>query len=79
MNGVLYEGVVISARHSADGESPTIIYVTKEANGSAIWRTSYEEGTVILEHQAYGNQNDMIEKAVLMVVAERKMAPKATP
>jgi hypothetical protein len=77
MNNVLYTGVIIPAKDSADGDSPTTICVTREANGLAIWRSSYEEGTVCVKHELYPNTDDLIEEAVGMVQRERAMLKKA--
>jgi hypothetical protein len=76
MNNVIYTGVIIPAKESADGESPTTICVTQEANGLAIWRSSYEEGTVCVKHELYACADRYLEEAVGMVQRERAMVKK---
>lgn len=49
MENVLYQSTIVPANESADGESPTILYVTEERNGFAVFRTCFHEGTVLLK------------------------------
>jgi hypothetical protein len=77
MNCELYCGTIIPAREAADGESPTYISVTRENNGTAIWRASAEEGIVCVKIDRYALEGTMIEEAVSMVLRERALAKKA--
>lgn len=77
MQNKLYSGVIIPASQAADGETPTEIIVTGEANGYAIWRSSCEEGTVCVKHELYARADAYIEEAVGMVQRERAMVKKA--
>lgn len=77
MNNVLYEGVIVPARDSQDGESATSICVTRESNGLAIWRYSFEEGAVCVKIEPYATKNAFIEEAVGMVQRERALVKKA--
>lgn len=77
MENTLYSGIIIPASQSSDGETPTEITVTKEANGFAIWRSSCEEGTVCVKHELYARADAFIEEAVGMVQRERAMVKKA--
>lgn len=64
MNNEIYVGLVVSARDAADGETPTRIILTKEANGHAIWKQSAEEGIVLVEHAYFSARDAAIKKAV---------------
>lgn len=77
MQNAIYRGIILPAGASEDGESPTTITVTREANGLAIWRSSFEEGTLIVKHELYANEAEYIEEAVGMVQRERAMLKKA--
>jgi len=77
MNNEIYCGTIISARDSQDGESPTTISVTQENNGLAIWRSSFEEGSVCVKILPYALKDAMIEEAVAMVNRERALSVRA--
>lgn len=76
MNGLLYNGNIVPAGEASDGETPTAIYVTQEANGIAIWRNSYEEGLTCIRLDPCANKDRVIEEAVLMVSRERALRKK---
>ena len=78
MNGMLYRGVVIQARDSADGETHTCYIVTEEANGFAIWRESAEEGVVLIKHEKYAYRDKYIEEAAALAMREREIAKTRT-
>lgn len=70
MENVIYKTIVIPAKESQDGESPTILYVTKEVNGFLLLRESYDGGTEVLDYNTY-NGYGLIEKAVDLGRKER--------
>lgn len=77
MENVLYRGIIIPAGKAADGETPTSVIVTREANGVAIWRESCEEGLTCVKHEMYARDDAYIEEAVGMVQRERALVAKA--
>lgn len=77
MKNILYRGTIVHAKDAADGETPTAIVVTREANGYAIWRESLEEGCIVIKHELYGQASLFIEEAVSMVMRERQLVKKA--
>lgn len=77
MNNALYRGIIIPASKAKDGDTPTAITVTREANGCAIWRESFEEGLVCVKHKASAIADALIEEAVGMVQRERALLAKA--
>jgi len=50
MNAIIYGRTTRPAKDSPDGETPTAILVTKEANGFAVFLQSYEEGSKMLRY-----------------------------
>lgn len=59
---VLYRRILVEIQHSTDGETPTVLYVTREANGFALLLET-PEGVMCLDWSTY-NQHGLIEKAV---------------
>lgn len=49
MENCLYRKTIMPAKLSEDGESPTVLYVTKEANGYGVFLTGYhvDYGTLL--------------------------------
>ena len=48
MNQELYRACVVPAREAPDGETPTLVIVTEENNGYAVFLTGHNEGTRLL-------------------------------
>ena len=70
MENVIYKAIVLEAAKSEDGESPTILYVTKEVNGWLLLRDSYDGGTEVIDFSPYSGFG-LIEKAVDLGRQER--------
>lgn len=62
MKNVLYRKVVVPATKSPDGESPSVVTVTEEVNGFAVFFESYDDGTNFLEW--FRNRDEAIEYGV---------------
>lgn len=74
MNNVIYAGTVVPERESPDGETAHVIYATDEANGYALWESSYDGGTVCIEYRYLWTRDACIEAAVYLT---RKLKAKA--
>lgn len=53
MDNVLYRSTVVPANESADGETPSEIIVTQEANTVLVWHTGHDEGCMLLKNFDY--------------------------
>jgi hypothetical protein len=62
MENVLYSSVIVPAAESEDGDTPTILYVCKEANAVIVWNSSFADGTQFLK--SFSGSNPAIEFAV---------------
>lgn len=63
MENILYSAVIVPAKESPDGETPTMLYVCQETNAIVVWLESYDDGLVYLRHSRTG-RNEMIEWGV---------------
>jgi len=72
MKGVLYLGIVKPAAESPDGETASYYAVTEEANGYAIWWSSFECATTCVRHEPFWDRSAAIELCVELVQAARK-------
>ncbi|KVZ18617.1 hypothetical protein WT88_29485 [Burkholderia stagnalis] len=72
MQNIVYTGIIVPARDSVDGETPTEIIVTHEANGHAIWLSGHDEGTMLVSFERHKRRDTVLEEAVAMVLRERK-------
>jgi hypothetical protein len=61
LNDEIYARAVQHRKDSPDGETPTVISVTRENNGYAVWRTDYD-GEKMLEFVR--DRNSAIEQGV---------------
>jgi hypothetical protein len=55
MENVLYKKTLVYASYSPDGETPTVLYVTRESNGCGIWLYSYDSGLQLLGFEVNGS------------------------
>jgi hypothetical protein len=69
MKNVLYCRTIVPAKDAEDGETPTQIVVTEEANCFAVWETS-EFDTVLLNH--FTVREDALENGVLWVANSKE-------
>ena len=67
MNSEIYRRTIVPASEAADGETPTAIIVTKEANIFIVWRESLQLGTEVLWCQYGASREDAIEHACGLV------------
>ncbi|MBD1412883.1 hypothetical protein NUJ30_08305 [Burkholderia contaminans] len=72
MQNVIYSGIIVPASESIDGETPTEVVVTHEANGHAIWLSGHDEGTILVSFERFKRRDTVLEEAVAMVLRERK-------
>lgn len=62
MNGEIYRNVIIAAKESQDGETETVVTVTQEANGYAVWFDSYDV-IFLIEHDRFRSRDLTIDFA----------------
>lgn len=72
MNEEIYAATVIPACESVDGEYPTRVILTQEANGFAVWHDSHDGGIVLREY-IRADRNRAIEAAVHAADEELRM------
>lgn len=77
MQNIIYRGIVVPASESPDGETPTAVFVTHEANGHAIWLSGHDEGTMLVSFERHKGRDTVLEEAVAMVLRERKAVADA--
>ena len=65
MKNIIYTAIIVPAKNAPDGETPFQIILTEEANGYAIWESSYEKAN-IAPIQWWHNRDKAIEAAVLL-------------
>ena len=63
MENDIYRKTIVPSRESQDGESPTVLYVTKEVNGYGVFLTGYhvDYGTLL---KWFSSRDDAIEYGV---------------
>lgn len=59
----VYSKLFVSAKDSPDGETPTMIWLTEEKSGYALFFCSHKTGTIFTRW--FTNRNQAIEFAVL--------------
>jgi hypothetical protein len=77
MENVLYEATIVPAAESQDGETPTMLRVTKETNFHALTRESYEDGLEVIAISRY-HANMLIESAVDLAREEKARRAETT-
>ena len=70
MNSEIYRRTIVPASEATDGETPTAIVVTKEANLFIVWRESLQHGTEVLWIQYGASREDAIEHACGIVAQD---------
>lgn len=68
MKNVIYQGVTRPASEAPDGETPSLVLVTEEVNGFAVWTSSHDEGVelVCFHHYPNADRSGAIENGVLL-------------
>lgn len=67
MENVIYQRTLMVTRLAEDGETPTILYLTKEVNGYAVIIDSFDGVQLVQWVPAYKGQSHAIERAVTLV------------
>jgi hypothetical protein len=55
---------LLPARHALDGETPTLLIVTQEANGYGVFITSFDDGDKLLKWFGPSDKYTAIEHGV---------------
>lgn len=71
MENVIYRGIVVTAKASNDGETPTLYEVTKEANGYAIWYHAADCHYTLVRFEPHRTRDQAIEEAVKLTLVDR--------
>ena len=76
MNAEIYRKCVRYAKDAPDGETPTLIICTEEANGYAAWRSSYEDAIRLIVWSS--NRDEVLERGVTEALKEIQKAKRQT-
>ena len=72
MNNVLYSATITPAKDSPDGESPHQILLTQEANGFAVWETSFD--IAMTQPVEWHLNRDVAIEAAVLLADDRRVA-----
>ena len=78
MENVIYKGRVKPAQDSPDGETTHRIIVTREANGFAVWESSFHAATD-KPKEWYWDRDLAIEDAVALTLRRKAESKKDGP
>lgn len=73
MNNIIYQSTISPGADAPDGETSHTISLTQEANGYAVWETSYYQ-SARAPLQWHHLRHEAIEAAVGLVMARRQGA-----
>lgn len=76
MKNEIFSGIIVPASGSEDGETPTRIFVTEEANGFAIWFGGFTEGINLLTYSSWAGRDRVIEAACAALFVARLGPPE---